>query len=111
MYMYEIESKFRFDSFFVVAAAAIASGPVGAKAPSAGHRTRRVTLGKLVVRCCAARAPAARGCSGPFEFPTLSEKLTASKYAHTAAAAVRGLSLVEKRAQKFSYGSYGPFWR
>ena len=42
---------------------------------------------------------------------TLSEKMTASKCAHTAAAAVRGLPLVGKRAQKFSYGSYGPFWR
>ena len=46
MYRYEIESKFRFDSFFFVAAAAIASGPVGAKAPPADHRTQRIALRK-----------------------------------------------------------------
>ena len=111
MTLYEIESKFRFDSFFFVAAAAIASGPVGAKAPSADCRTQRIALRKLVVRCRAARAPVARGYSGLPEFPTLSETLTASKCAHTAAAADRGLSLVGKRAQKVSSDSYGPFWR
>ena len=47
--------------FFFLAAAAIASGSVGAKAPSADRRTQRIALRKQVVRCCAARAPIAHG--------------------------------------------------